>query len=459
VIKSTSEMPIKTISVTESQAAEVAPNRNASFRAVPPVSRPDFINTVSLYCTTAANYVVPLLVMPLFASRLRPAGFGQATTGLALAASIGMLIDYGFPFSGTRLVAQHHDSREMMSEIVSSIQGAKLLFTLVIVAASILAWPFIAPHMAPGESAVLTLGLISGLARGLLPLYFYQGVNRLAFPAAITSILRGLGMIAVIPFVRSPLDASILVAGDAAASGLNFLILTVGLYKAIGWRSPSLGRSLKAIRQSWSLFVFSLLASTYTSFGILVARSLAPYTELGLFGGADRLSRAASSAFGPIGQVAYPKISRMIHSGSGDARNAAKWSFYLNLAIGIVLFLIVFLGARPIVSLLLGPGYSSAVKVLTILSFQLLATSISRSMGVQWMLPLGLDTLMTKLIAASVVSYFALLLILAPRFGAAGMAIAFVLAEYQLSLAMVVVLHRRRLGWWQMPRLAIQEGA
>lgn len=415
----------------------------------PLVSRADVVDTLSLYCSTAANYVVPLLVLPFLARRLGPLGLGQATAGFALAASIAMVIDYGFPFTGARLIAQNRDSSESVDEIVCSIQSAKFTIASAVMFLCLLTWPLWIKHADPAEKLVWLLGALSGLGRGLVPLYFFQGMNRLTVPAMLTGALRSLAMIFAAFLVKSPRGAGIFVGCDAFASWLNVLILTWYMHRSVAWRWAPWSRSIESIKHSAALFLFTLLANTSSSLGLVMAKSLVPYAELGFYGGADRITRATGSMFGPIGQVVYPKLSRLVHTRSAEAKIAARWTFILNSCVGAVLFLIVFLGARPFVTVVLGRAYLGAVTVLKILSFQLLATATSRALGVQWMLPLGLDRLTTALVAASGGTYFVLLIALAPHFGACGIAFAFVAAESQLSLSMVLSLHRLGLGWWQ----------
>jgi PST family polysaccharide transporter len=94
----------------------------------------------------------------------------------------------------------------------------------------------------------------------------------------------------------------------------------------------------------------------------------------------------------------------------------------------------------------LGPGYESAVPVMRVLALLLPAIAVSTVLGMQWMLPLGMDAVYNKIIISAGVLNLLLASLLARRWQQMGMAWSVVLSEYLVTIAVCIVLVRRRIS-------------
>ena len=105
-----------------------------------------------------------------------------------------------------------------------------------------------------------------------------------------------------------------------------------------------------------------------------------------------------------------------------------------------------FFFAPQIVAILLGPGYDAAVPALRILSLLVPATAVSQVLGIQWMLPLGLDRSFTRIILAAGLVNIMVALLLAPTYYHVGMAYALLAAETIIPVSIYIVLLRQKLN-------------
>src|ERR1019366_5835883 len=103
------------------------------------------------------------------------------------------------------------------------------------------------------------------------------------------------------------------------------------------------------------------------------------------------------------------------------------------LGLGLLTGLVAFFGAVPLVRILLGPGYEAAVPVLKILAILPVLVALGGALGLHWALPLGYDKVFYRLVLAGGALNIALALVLAPRFGAVGMAIEVISAALLVS--------------------------
>lgn len=98
-------------------------------------------------------------------------------------------------------------------------------------------------------------------------------------------------------------------------------------------------------------------------------------------------------------------------------------------------------GLAPlIIPLVFGPGYEPSVSALRILSLSIPFVAVSNVLGLQWMLPLGLDRAFNSIIITAGVLNVLLAVVLIRTFGLTGMAGAVVFSEGFAALAMLVYL-------------------
>jgi len=112
---------------------------------------------------------------------------------------------------------------------------------------------------------------------------------------------------------------------------------------------------------------------------------------------------------------------------------------------GALLGSTIFVFAPVVAQLLLGAAFGPAIPALRVLSLLPPLIALSNVLGIQWMLPLGLDRPFNGIILAAGVLNLGLAYLLAPRFGHVGMAWAVVGAEAFVTGTMYGYLRLRRL--------------
>jgi polysaccharide transporter, PST family len=96
------------------------------------------------------------------------------------------------------------------------------------------------------------------------------------------------------------------------------------------------------------------------------------------------------------------------------------------------------------VRMVLGTHFGPSVAVLRLLALLVPLVAIGNVLGIQWMLPLGMDRAFNKIILAAGFVNLVLALILAPVYTEIGMAWAVVLAETFVSVSMYLVLRSQK---------------
>jgi polysaccharide transporter, PST family len=156
--------------------------------------------------------------------------------------------------------------------------------------------------------------------------------------------------------------------------------------------------------------------------------------------------KALANLLNPLTQSLYPRLSRLLATDRSRAVSLARLSLVVTGSTGLGFCVLTFLAAPLITRVVLGPGYGPAVPVMRVLSLLLPPIAVSTVLGVQWMLPLGMDAVYNKIIISAGFLNLALALSWATRWQQMGMACAVVVSEYVVTIAVCVVLLRRKLS-------------
>jgi PST family polysaccharide transporter len=174
--------------------------------------------------------------------------------------------------------------------------------------------------------------------------------------------------------------------------------------------------------------------------GLFVAPEL-----VGYYAGAEKISRAFVGILNPISQTLYPRLSHLVSHAQNQAARLARISILVMVSAGTGIGTAVFLLAPFIVHTVLGPHFGPSVAVLRILALLVPLVALGNVLGIQWMLPLGMDRAFNKIVLLAGGINLVLALVLAPIYMDKGMAWAVVIAETFVSVSMYLVLRSQNL--------------
>jgi PST family polysaccharide transporter len=416
-------------------------------------------DALALYLVQGATLLLPLLTVPYLARVLRPAGWGLVVFCQSFAVWLTLLLQFGFSFSATRRVARHRDRRRRLSCVVAGVQGAKLLLvgvTLLVSAVVGVAVPLFHHH--PAYLAWLVVG---ALVQGLVPLWYFQGVERLPAAAAVDVLSRLLAAGAVFLLVHAPADGWRVLALNAAAGGLTLVVTTAWLYREVPFRWSPLRHALATLRDAWGLFVFTGAASVYTIANSFLLGALAGPTAVAFYGSAEKVVRAGSSLLSPISQTLFPRVSHLVTHDPERARRLVRRSLLPIGGLGVGIGVAIAVAAPFLTRVLFGPGYAPVVGILRILAVLPVVLAVGTTLGIQWVLPMGKETTYNRLVIGAGVLNILLAVLLVPRFGAPGMAVAAVLAEIFVEAGLAVIVFRMGDSPWRrnVPAAVVSSGS
>jgi O-antigen/teichoic acid export membrane protein len=224
--------------------------------------------------------------------------------------------------------------------------------------------------------------------------------------------------------------------------------------RALGREGHLAGRAMLSI--GWPLLVTNILTFMVgTGVDIWILGAYVPRSELALYGSASRLVFFVGAPFIVVSQVVPPIIAELHAQGrKHDLEHSLREVATLaGMPASIVLLAFALFGA-PIMGFVYGGFYRQGATVLAILSTARLYAAITGNSGALLMMT-GHQKTMMRITAISAVYGVTMDLLLAPRFGAVGVACATASAQVMQN-SLQLVFGKRRLGIWTHAELSFR---
>lgn len=346
-------------------------------------------NVVLMFAFQLAGAATPLLVFPHLFRALGADVFGQLTYAYTTAVALSIVVEYGFNFTAVREVARCRDDLAARSRVFLSTQAGKFVMLLP---ASI---GYFALCVLGAELDLLmaAAGFPLLLAMAFLPLWFYQGLERIGLPVVVVVIGRLSAVAAVVLAVSRPEDAVLALVVLSSGMFIPALVLSY-----LVRRHLSLTKAVRAERDvTGSLirgrFVFvSNLCGALIVQGpvVLLGLFLAP-ASVGIYAAIDKLCFMLRFSYLPVNRALFPVFSRVFVSKPGIAfRRLLIVSALGASGLGGLGF-VAHYWRDDIVQLYLGVSNPEALALFSVLVFVPVATFLRSCAVTLGMLPMGKD--------------------------------------------------------------------
>ena len=409
-------------------------------------------NAIALYGVTIANAILPLVTVPYLARVLGPDAWGMVFFAQSVAVWPAMLVEFGFIYSATREVARNANDPARLREIVAEVMACKAGLGILGALTGVAFW-FAVPAFR--QQPLFLIGAVwLAIAQGFSPLWYFQGIERMRLPAILEVACRVLFTVSVFFLINTPEDATRVILYQAASITLSLGLCLHLLYRSVKFTVCSFARAARAMREAWHFFLFVAILNVYAKansfmLGLLIAPAIVSF-----YGGPERLMRGFLSFTGPINQVLYPRLAHLAKHDLPEARRTVcrgtVWLGAMSLLLGLALVL----GAPWLVKVLFGPGYDRAVPVLRVLGCVCPFSVLNGVMGIRWMFPLGHERIYNRIIMGAAALDVVLMVALTPWLREIGAAVALLITEMAITIAVFTVLWKMRLNPFQEVAIA-----
>ena len=403
--------------------------------------RPGFLprlvvkNAFALYGVQVGRKLIPLASIPYLARVLGPAGWGEVAFITALAELVVILIEFGFNLSATRAISRFRENPAKRGEIVVGVlsaQGCLAVFGILgaIIAAQQI--PSLRNHW-----TLLAAGLVYAVAQGLVPIWYFQGTERIRLAAVTELTAKAIALGALFLLVKSPADTWRALAIQAFSPAASTVVGIVLVIRTSVLCRPNWRLVREVLREGWNMFIFRSAESLYGVANAFLLGLFVPPILVGYFASAEKVSKATAGLLNPIRESLYPRINSLIQRDFEEARRLAQVGAGLMVVGGTILSAVLFFAAQPLVSALLGGRFEPAVQVLRILSPLPFLLGITFSCGQLWLLPMSKDGRVTQVVICAAVLNVGLSLFVGKRWGHVGMAWTVLISEAVVSQSLL----------------------
>lgn len=389
---------------------------------------------------SASQLLFPLITFP-YASRIMMAdGIGQVNFFQSIISYISLFTCLGIPMYAIREVAKVRDNPEKMTRITVEILLLHAFLTLL------------------GYMAVAVICLTVTKVQTDIPLFlllsatifftaigcewFYQGIEDFKYVAIRGLLVKLFSVVLLFLFVKTKEDilwyGAYTVLGVLGGNIFNFIRLRKYLHRdVIDFRAL---HPLRHLKPALHVFALNVVISIYLQLNNVLLGFMKDAEAVGYFTAATKIMMITMSISSSLGAVIMPRTSNLIAEGRMDEfRILIQKSYDFVLALAMPLTVGLIFTSPSIILLLSGEGFAPAVLTSQIVASNILMVGLSGVMGIQVFYPLGKINIviLCTLIGAAVNVFFNVLLI--PRYGHNGTAVAYMLAEVAVTVSMFLI--------------------
>jgi len=300
-------------------------------------------------------------------------------------------------------------------------------------------------HVAP-SLALFWASTIWGVCQGINMLWFFQGLERMRLASALEIGGKVMATLSIFVLVHKPDDGWKVMAAQCVGCVVAHGVTVVLAYREVGFRWPTPSSVWDALRLGGSMFLFRAVQGLSGSVNRLVLGSVAPVAVLGEYAGAEKITRVFQQGMWPVNQALYPKLTQQAQNNPQGALRTVRLSLLFLGGLGAFFGLAIFFGAPLLVHLVLGPAFHDAVPVLRVFSLWIPLIALTTVIIFQLLLPNHLDHQFNFVNVTAGLLGIGASLLLAPRFGAIGIAWAAVSAQTFTLAAFSFILWRAGLN-------------
>ncbi|KOY87070.1 hypothetical protein AD998_13790 [bacterium 336/3] len=327
-------------------------------------------NFLALAIIQGTNFLLPLILMPYLNSSIGIDRFGVVSLIQTVMIFLGTFTDFGFNLSATREISIHKNNAEHTAFIFNKVIVIKLLLCLVAFIVLMILALLIPKFYKDFWGYILGFSIVLGQV--LLPVWFFQGIEKMKYLTYLNVIAKIVFTILIFVFVKQPDDYLLVLLffglGNIVSGILGILLAYKQLEKP-SLKLPSKTIIQKELKDGWHLFVANFSIMSYIHSNLLILSLFANDYILGIYSIAEKTVLAMRQILVVLSQAIYPKICQFAQESHQGLRNFYKKLFIPFFGLYLVFSCSVFLFADFTVFILAKKHIPEATHLLRLLCF------------------------------------------------------------------------------------------
>jgi len=353
-------------------------------------------NIASLGVLHAANAGVVLITVPYLTRALGIEGWGQIVFVQMIVNYLIWFANWSFHLSATKKISSNRNDLKQIQAIYSTTLYSQWVLTLVAIIILILLVVSIPSFRTQATLYLLGVGLL--ISNALQPFWFLNGMEMVRETALMQLATKVLALPAIVLLIHSPSDAYIFFLSNTlsgVATGLGCLYWIKLKYK-VRFNSVSSIQVISELKDGLGLFVSTVWANLYSSVIPMALGLFSGPTQLGYYNLADRVRGAAIQLSHPVTHAMFPHMCHLLDNNPTDAWKLLRKSAVIIISISVIISLMIYILAGPIILALAGADFGSSVQLLKVLVVTVPIMTASEFLMYQLLIPSGQNELQNK---------------------------------------------------------------
>ncbi|MGN6395809.1 MAG: flippase [Mucilaginibacter sp.] len=398
-------------------------------------------NISSLFSVQVANYVLPMISIPIIVRIIGPDKYGVINYASAIISYFILIVNYGFDLTATRAVAQNRDDKSHIEELFSIVLWSKILLFLLTLVAFLCCFAIF--PLFRDEWKLMIYSYIVLVSWVITPNWLYQGMQDLHRIAVFDVIIKLVFTVVVLLVIRHKSDYLYqpLIAGVTQII-IGYYSFHYAMHKyGIRIIRISLKQILAVLKNERIVFFSSIVINLYTTTNTVLLGSLAGDMQVGYYTAAIRFIQIAQAVITlPLSNSFFPYVGAAFGRGKEEGIAAARKVLPIVTIIGLVCFFGMVIFGPWVLGIFYGAKFSSSIPIFITLSITPLIIVISNVYGILVMMNLKMDKAFLRITACGAVVSVASNFLLVPWAGGLGSAFSLVITESFIIAAMAFIL-------------------
>ena len=383
------------------------------------------------------SVVFPLVTVSYISRVLGASGIGVVSSAQNLSTYFSMVAALGIPSYGVREIAQSRNDKQICDKTFSELFTINFISTFV---ATILYFVALIVLKDNYPNRVLSLVFSATVIFNVINTeWVYQGFEEYEYITIRSFIVKVLSLLLLFAFVRQKSDlvayAFIICFGSIGNYVLNFI--NIKKYVSFQFQNISIKKHIPYIM---TFFVSVIAIEVYSLLDISMLTAMTDSTCVGYYSNSTKIVKAVANTLTGISAVLMPRFSYLFSANyRQEIKNLSAKFLNITFLIAVPCCMGIILLSDQIVEVLFGASFSPAASTIKILSLLIILMPLSGGVFCQLLLTSGKEKNYLFCVLTGTIVNVTLNSLLIPQFAQNGAAIASVIAEFTVSLTMIIV--------------------
>lgn len=389
------------------------------------------------------SVITPLITAPYLARRLGAAQLGIFSFTSSVAAYFVLVAMLGTVNYGTRSIASVKHDRAKRDEVFSSIFALQLAVSLLALIAYIVYLRF----FCTSNRLIACLQGIALLSCLVDINWLFFGVEDFQITVTRSMVIKILSVVLILLVVNERSDLWKYTLIMLGGTFLSNAILFAYMPRHASFRKVTMAQITAHIRPNLILFVPLLAMTVYHTMDKTMLGMLSTYEQCGFYYNSDKVVQIPLLVINGVGTVMLPRMSTLLAEGKQTEADGLFMTTMEGVAaVSLALACGIAAVANEFIPIFFGAGYDACILITIVFSPILLVKGFSGIARTQYLIPMKMEKEFTKSVVGGAAVNLILNLLLIPRHGALGAAVATVIAELAACVLQFFSLRGRRLG-------------